>query len=92
MWPAEKKFGDSDLTNNVRFLLSVADFANHDKFVFSWPPWTVYGFAIATKESKSRSHQSRLQPGGGERFASAQIAVEKCIKWRCVLFINCGEN
>jgi len=39
------------LTNKLRILLSVKDFANNAKFVFSWPEWAVYGFAIATKGS-----------------------------------------
>jgi len=30
--------------------LSVADFAKHAKFVFSWLAWVVYGFALATKD------------------------------------------
>jgi len=33
-YPRTKKFGDPDLTNKVRFLLSVADFDNHAKFAF----------------------------------------------------------
>ena len=43
--------------------LSVADFANHAKFVFSWPAWVVYGFAITTIGSKRRSHQLLLPAG-----------------------------
>ena len=44
-------------TNKLSNFLSVADVANQAKFVFSWPAWVVYGFAIATKGSKSHSHQ-----------------------------------
>ena len=29
------------LANKLRILLLVANFANHDKFVFSWPAWAV---------------------------------------------------
>jgi len=43
-------------TTKLSIFLSVADFANHAKFVFSWPAWVVYGFAIATKGSKPHSH------------------------------------
>jgi len=52
--------GVSKQTNKLRISLSVADFANHVKFVFSWPVWTVYGFATATKRSKSHRHQPLL--------------------------------
>jgi len=50
--------------------MSVADFVNHAKFVFSWLAWVVYRFAIATKGSKPHSHQQLLadsSPGGGKR-------------------------
>jgi len=47
-------------TNKLSIFLLVADFANHDKFVFSWQAWVVYEFAIATKGSKPHSHQSLL--------------------------------
>ena len=48
----------NDLTiTKLSIFLSVADFANHAKFVFSWPGWVVYGFPIATKGSKPHSHQ-----------------------------------
>jgi len=43
-------------TTKLSIFLSVADFANHAKFVFSWPAWIVYGFAIATKGSNPHSH------------------------------------
>ena len=33
----EPYFGDPDLVNKLRTVLLVADFANHAKFVFSWP-------------------------------------------------------
>jgi len=42
----------NDLTDKQRILLSVKDFANHAKFVFSWPAWDVCGFEIATKGSQ----------------------------------------
>jgi len=40
----------------------VSDFAKPAKFVFSWPAWGVYGFAIATKGSRPLDHQWLL-PG-----------------------------
>jgi len=56
----------NDLTNKLRILLSVRDFANHDKCVFSWPAWAVYGFAIPTKGSK---------PYGRELFPLSSIWI-----------------
>ena len=51
----------NDLTiNKLSIFLSVADFANHAIFIFSWPAWVVYRFAIAAKGSKPHSHQSLL--------------------------------
>jgi len=51
----------NDLTTTKQSIFrSVADFANHAKFVFLWPAWVVYGFAVATQGSKPHSHQSLL--------------------------------
>jgi len=35
--------GRSLETLDLAFLVLVAGFANHAKFVFSWPMWAVYG-------------------------------------------------
>ena len=51
-------FTPNDFTNKLRTLLSVKDFANHAKFVFSWPEWAVYRFAIPTKGSKPYGRES----------------------------------
>jgi len=51
-------FRPNDLTNKLSILLSVKDFANHAKFVFSSPAWAVYGFAIPTKGSKPYGSES----------------------------------
>jgi len=45
-------------TSHVFCCRSVADFANHAKFVFSWPAWAVYRSAISIKRSKL--HQAML--------------------------------
>ena len=47
-------------TDKLSISLSAEDFANYAKFVFSWPAGVIYGFAVATKGSKSHSHQSLL--------------------------------
>jgi len=86
--PQTKKFGDLALTNKVRFLLSITDFANYTKFFFSWPAWAVYGFAIATKESKPHSHQSLLQPGGSERCSLPQnfeLQLNRLLAFSCLV-------
>jgi len=49
---ADRSLDTPDLYNKLRLLLLVADFSNHVKFVFSWPAWPVYGFALATKGSR----------------------------------------
>jgi len=46
----EKRLRTTDLTNKLRILRSVEDFANHAQFVFSWLTWTVYEFAIQQKD------------------------------------------
>jgi len=51
-------FTHYDLTNKRRLLLLVKDFANHANFVCSWPAWSIYGFAIATKGSKPSCRES----------------------------------
>ena len=53
----------TDLTNKLRILLSVKDFANYAKFVFSWPTWGVFGFAISTKGSKPYGRESMYYHG-----------------------------
>ena len=71
-------------TNKLSILLSVADFANHARFVFSWPAWVVCGFPIVAKGSKPHSHQSLLPgalPGGGERrrnYHNFGMQIFKC--------------
>jgi len=52
-----------DLANKLRIVLLVAYFANHAKFVFSWPAWAVDGLHLQQKDQdKPYSHQSLL-PG-----------------------------
>ena len=72
-------FTPNDLTNKQRILLLVKDFANHVKFVFSWPAWAVYGFAIATKGPK---------PYGREPiYYHEPHIIAKCC-WRVAKIIN----
>jgi len=42
--------------NKLSILVSVAGFANHGKFVFSWPVLAVHVFAIAIEGSKPHGH------------------------------------
>ena len=51
--------GTPDLAKKLRILLSGADVAHHTIFVFSWPTWCVYGFALATKGSRQNGIATR---------------------------------
>jgi len=74
-----KRLVTSDLTDKVHFLLSVADFANHAKFVFSWLVWDVYGFAIATKGSNHMAITHCCNQVGVKGTAFPQIL--DCTYW-----------
>jgi len=68
-------FTPNDLTNKQRILLLVKDFANHAKFVFSWPAWAVYGF---------ENDQTAWQ---GTYLLSRATYIVKCC-WRAAKMIN----
>jgi len=41
-------------TTKLSIFLSVADFTNHAKFVFSWPTWVVYGLQLQQEVQTTR--------------------------------------
>ena len=70
-------FTPNDLTNKLRILLSVKD---HAKFVFSWPTWAVYGFAIATKGSKPYGRE-RIYYHGSHILRNVVGGLQKTINF-----------
>ena len=78
----------TDLTNKLRILLSVSDFANYAKFVFSWPAWVVYGFAISTKGSKPYGRKSICYHG--PHILRNVVGVAKIIKF-ILKFFPCNK-
>jgi len=69
----------TDLTNKLRILLLVKDFANYANFVFSWPAWAVYRIAISTKVSKPYGRESIYYHG--PHILRNVVGVAKIIKF-----------
>jgi len=84
----------NNFANKLCILLSVADFAKHAKFVFSWTVWVVYGFALATKGkikhmAISHYHQARNHGGKRQRRSRSwkneqKLELEPCYKKRAL--------
>jgi len=50
-----------DLANKLRILLLVKDFANHAKFLFSWPAWAVYSLHLQQKDQDNYMAINRVE-------------------------------
>jgi len=77
---SENEFDTPDLTNKLRNLLLVADFANCAKLVVSRPGWAVYAFVIQQKDQNYIATLARRAARWG-RKATAFHQILNCKYW-----------